>query len=323
MKIKFIERELAIPEECVGQRLDRVLAKLWPDLSRTKIHDWILDCSLQINGAQTKPSYRVRGGEHVRINAELARGLDWESQKEVPFSVLHEDEHMLIVNKPAGVVTHPGTGNETDTLVNGLISHRADLVHIPRAGIVHRLDRDTSGIMVVAGSLPAYSKLTEMIAQRAISRQYVCVMEGILSQATEVDLAIGRHVKDRTKQQIRRDGKSARTEFRPLERFRGHTYALARLDTGRTHQIRVHANSLSLPLVGDVMYGAQGRLPSTPLPELAEVVGGFTRQALHAKKLEFIHPILETKQRFTSVLPQDIQELLDVLRRDSVEFLGD
>lgn len=323
MKIELIERELTIPEECVGQRLDRVLATLWPDLSRTKIHDWILNSSLQVNGLRTKPSYRVRGREHVRIHAELATGLDWESQKDVPFSVLHEDEHMLVVNKPAGVVTHPGAGNETDTLVNGLISHRADLVHLPRAGIVHRLDRDTSGIMVVAGSMAACIKLAEMIAQREISRQYVCVMEGILSQATEVDLAIGRQLKDRTKQQVRPDGKSARTEFRPLERFRGHTYALARLDTGRTHQIRVHASSLSLPLVGDEIYGAQGRLPSTPLSELAEVVRGFTRQALHAKTVEFKHPISETKQRFTSAIPKDMQELLDVLRRDSVEFLSD
>ena len=323
MKIEYIEREITIPAECVGQRLDRTLALLWPDLSRSKIHDWILDNSLTVNGAQTKPSYRIRGLERARIHAEIAAGLDWESQKEVPFTVIHEDEHLLVVNKPAGVVTHPGPGNETDTLVNGLISHRSKLVQLPRAGIVHRLDRDTSGIMVVAASMAGCTKLTEMIAQREISRQYVCVMEGIMSQAIVVDLAIGRHVKDRTKQQVRPKGKPARTDFRPLEQFRGHTYALARLDTGRTHQIRVHASSLSLPLVGDVTYGAQGRLPSTPLPKLADTIRGFTRQALHAQSLEFTHPIFETELRFTSALPQDMYELLTVLRQDSVEFLCD
>ena len=148
-------------------------------------------------------------------------------------------------------------------------------------------------------------------------------MEGLMEQATEVDLAIGRHVKTRTKQQVRQDGKPARTEFRPLEQFRSHTFAQARLDTGRTHQIRVHASSLSLPLVGDVTYGAKGRLPSTPLPELVDTIRGFTRQALHAKSLEFVHPIFETKLRFTSVIPEDLQTLLEVLRRDNVEFLSD
>ncbi|MXZ44083.1 MAG: RluA family pseudouridine synthase [Gammaproteobacteria bacterium] len=323
MEIEYIERELTLPEECIGLRLDRALAMLWPDLSRSKIHDWILDNSLQVNGAQTKPSYRVRGSEHVRINAELTVGLDWESQKEVPFTLLFEDEHLLVVNKPAGVVTHPGPGHETNTLVNGLISHRSELVRLPRAGIVHRLDRDTSGIMVVAASTASCSQLTEMIARREISRHYVCVLEGVMTQATVVESAIGRHVKDRTKQQIRPDGKPARTEFRPLEQFRSHTYAQALLDTGRTHQIRVHANSLSLPLVGDVNYGAQGRLPSTPLPDLAEMIREFTRQALHAKSLAFVHPITKLKQRFTAEIPQDMQELLAVLRRDSVEFLCD
>ena len=323
MKREHIERELTIPTECVGLRLDRTLALLWPDLSRSKIHEWILDKSLQVNGADSKPSYRVRGREHVRVHALLSAGLDWESKEEVPFKVLHEDEHLLVVEKPAGVVTHPGTGNETNTLVNGLISHREELVQLPRAGIIHRLDRDTSGILLVAASAIACTKLSELIARREVSRLYVCVMEGLLEQVTEVDLAIGRHVKTRTKQQVRQDGKPARTEFRPLEQFRSHTYAQARLDTGRTHQIRVHASSLSLPLVGDVTYGAKGRLPSTPLPELVDAIRGFSRQALHAKSLEFIHPIFETKLRFTSVIPEDMQALLEVLRRDNVEFLGD
>ncbi|MYD45686.1 MAG: RluA family pseudouridine synthase [Gammaproteobacteria bacterium] len=323
MKREKIERELTIPQDCVGLRLDRTLAMLWPDLSRSKIHEWILDKSLQVNGADSKPSYRVRGREHVHLRALLSAGLDWESKEEVPFKILHEDEHLLVVEKPAGVVTHPGPGNETNTLVNGLISHRAELVQLPRAGIVHRLDRDTSGVMLVAASAIACTRLTELIAKRAISRLYVCVMEGIMEHATEVDLAIGRHVKTRTKQQVRQDGKPARTEFRPLEQFRSHTYAQARLDTGRTHQIRVHASSLSLPLVGDVTYGAKGRLPSTPLPELVDSIRGFTRQALHAKSIEFMHPIFETEQRFTSIVPEDMQALLNVLRRDHVEFLSD
>ncbi|MXW07749.1 MAG: RluA family pseudouridine synthase [Gammaproteobacteria bacterium] len=323
MKREQIERELTIPTECVGLRLDRTLAMLWPDLSRSKIHEWILDKSLQVNGADSKPSYRVRGREHVSVHASLSADLDWESKEEVPFNLLHEDEHLLVVEKPAGVVTHPGPGNESNTLVNGLISHRPELVQLPRAGIVHRLDRDTSGIMLVAASAIACTKLTELIAQREVSRLYVCVMEGLMEQVTEVDLSIGRHVKTRTKQQVRQDGKPARTEFRPLEQFRSHTYAQARLDTGRTHQIRVHASSLSLPLVGDVTYGAKGRLPTTPLPELVDSIRGFTRQALHAKSLEFTHPIFETKLRFTSVVPEDMQALLEVLRRDNVEFLND
>lgn len=323
MKKEQIERELTIPNECVGLRLDRALAMLWPDLSRSKIHEWILDKSLQVNGTDSKPSYRVRGREHVRVLAILSAGLDWESKQEVPFKVVHEDEHLIVVEKPAGVVTHPGPGNETNTLVNGLISHRAELVQLPRAGIVHRLDRDTSGIMLVAASAIACTKLTKLVASREISRLYVCVMEGVLERTTEVDHPIGRHVKVRTKQQVRQDGKPARTVFRPLEQFRSHTYTQARLDTGRTHQIRVHASSLSLPLVGDVTYGAKGRLPSTPQPELVDAIRGFTRQALHAKSLEFIHPILKTQLRFTSAIPEDMQALLEVLRRDNVEFLSD
>lgn len=323
MKSESVERELTISVEWVGQRLDRVLAKLWPDFSRSKIHEWIRDNSLQVNCEPTKPSYRVRGNEHVLVKAQLRQVLDWESQKEVPFNVIHEDEHLLIVNKPAGIVTHPGLGNETDTLVNGLIAHRAELVHLPRAGIVHRLDRDTSGIMVVAASLAACALLKEMISRREICRRYVCVLEGIMSQATVVDLAIGRHVKDRTKQQVRRDGKPAHTEFRPIEQFRSHTYAHAKLDTGRTHQIRVHASALSLPIVGDVTYGALGILPRTPLPEVTNTIRGFSRQALHAKSLEFVHPILKSELRFSSALPQDMQELLIALRQDSVEFLSE
>jgi len=322
-KREHIERELKIPSECVGLRLDRTLAMLWPDLSRSKIHEWILDKSLQVNGSDSKPSYRVRGHEHVCVQALLSAGLDWESKEEVPFQILHEDEHLLVVEKPAGVVTHPGPGNETNTLVNGLISHREELVQLPRAGIVHRLDRDTSGIMLVAASAIACSKLTEAMARREVTRIYVCVLEGLMEQTTEVDLAIGRHVKTRTKQQVRKDGKPARTEFRPLEQFRSHTFAQARLDTGRTHQIRVHASSLLLPLVGDATYGAKGRLPTTPLPELVDTIRGFRRQALHAKSLEFMHPISETKLRFASALPEDMQALLEVLRRDNVEFLGD
>lgn len=321
MKCEEFEREIVISIEWMGQRLDRVLAKLWPDFSRSKIHEWIQDNSLQVNGAPTKPSYRVRGNEHVRVQTELFVDLDWESQPEVPFSVIHEDEHILIVDKPAGVVTHPGPGNESNTLVNGLIAHRAELAQLPRAGIVHRLDRDTSGIMVVAASLAASNQLAEMIARRGISRRYECILEGILSQATVVDLAIGRHAKDRIKQQVRPDGKPARTTFRPIEQFRSHTYAQAQLDTGRTHQIRVHASALSLPIVGDRTYGAQGRLPSTPLPEVTDAVRGFSRQALHAKSLEFIHPISDSELKFSCKLPQDMKELLEVLRQDSVEFL--
>lgn len=321
MKSEELEREIVISIEWVGQRLDRVLAKLWPDFSRSKIHEWIRDNSLQVNGAPTKPSYRVRGSEHVRVHTQLFVDLDWESQAEVPFELIYEDEHLLIVNKPAGVVTHPGTGNESNTLVNGLIAHRAELAQLPRAGIVHRLDRDTSGIMVVAASLAASNQLAEMIARRAISRRYVCVLEGVLSQATVVDLAIGRHVKDRTKRQVRLDGKPACTTFRPIEQFRSHTYSQAQLDTGRTHQIRVHASALSLPIVGDLTYGALGRLPSTPLPEVTDVIRGFSRQALHAKSLEFVHPITDSKSRFSCEVPQDMKELIEVLRRDSVEFL--
>ena len=323
MTCEFIDRELTIPAEWEGQRLDRTLATLWSDLSRSKIHDWILNNSLQVNGAPAKPSYRIRGHEIVRVYAQLGADLDWESQKEIPLSIVHEDEHVLIVNKPAGIVTHPGPGNETDTLVNGLIAHRSELSKLPRAGIVHRLDRDTSGIMVVATSMAAFNQLTEMIARRQVSRRYVCVLEGILSHAIVVDLAIGRHTRDRTKQQVRPDGKPARTALRPLEQFRGHTFTHAQLDTGRTHQIRVHASALSLPLVGDRTYGAQGRLPSTPLPELTNVIRKFSRQALHSKWLEFSHPVLGTQLRFSSELPQDMQELLALLRQDSVEFLND
>ena len=304
-----------------GQRIDRVLADLLDDASRTEIKNWILSGCVSVDQSIRRPSYRVKGNESVSVRAHRTNVMDWDSQQDVEFQVVFEDEDVLIVDKPPGVVVHPGAGNPDGTLVNGLIAHRPNLAQLPRAGIVHRLDKDTSGLLIVATNRRSVEFLVDAISKRTVTRVYLCVVEGLMDSVHRTDLRIGRHPVHRTRNQVREDGREALTTFLPLETFRLHTAASAKLGTGRTHQIRVHAEAIHFPIVGDPTYGARGVLPKTPSRELVEVVRSFPRQALHASEIGFEHPSSGKTMHFRSETPKDMQFLLDVLREDRDSFL--
>ena len=236
--------------------------------------------------------------------------------------MVHEDEDLLVIDKPAGLVVHPGAGNRDHTLVNGLVAHRAALSELPRAGIIHRLDKDTSGLLVVAASLPAHARLVEALQAREVERRYLAIAEGRMVAGQDVDAPIGRDPQNRTRQRIREDGKPALTRIRVRERFRAHTFVEAELATGRTHQIRVHMASIGHPLVGDRRYGARGRLPRGATPELVDAIRAFPRQALHAAELAFRHPVSGEEMHFRSALPEDMRELLRILAEDAASGSG-
>lgn len=305
-----------VPERCAGERLDRVAAELLTDFSRSRLTAWIRDGKLTVDGRRERPAYRVLGGEPLVLDVEVeAHGCH--EPEPVPFDVIHEDDHLLVVDKPAGVVVHPGAGNPAGTLVNGLIAHRPALAALPRAGLVHRLDKDTSGLLVVAASEAAHRSLIDAMADREIERVYLALVEGVLTAGRDVELAIGRDPARRTRQRVREDGRPALTRVRVEDRYRAHTAIQATLGTGRTHQVRVHLSAIGHPLVGDRRYGARGRLPTHPSPGLVEAVRSFRRQALHARTLAFRHPVDGTLRRFSSPVPPDIAGLMDALANDA------
>ena len=305
-----------VPERCAGERLDRVAAELLTDFSRSRLTSWIRDGKLTVDGRRERPAYRVLGGEPLVLEVE-AEAHGRHEPEPVPFGVIHEDEDVLVVDKPAGVVVHPGAGNPAGTLVNGLIARRPALAALPRAGLVHRLDKDTSGLLLVAASESAYRVLVEAMANREIERVYLAVVEGVLTAGRDVDLAIGRDPARRTRQRVREDGRPALTRVRVEDRYRAHTAVQATLGTGRTHQVRVHLSAIGHPLVGDRRYGARGRLPTHPSPELVEAVRGFRRQALHARTLGFRHPVIQTVLKFSSPVAPDIAALMELLADDA------
>lgn len=321
MSIDSYHVDLQVPLSCKGQRIDRVLADLLDDASRSEIKNWILSGFVTVDQSIRRPSYRVKGNEQVAVRAQRFSVMDWDTQQDIEFQVVFEDEHILIVDKPSGVVTHPGAGNPDRTLVNGLVAHRPALAQLPRAGIVHRLDKNTSGLLLVATNHRAVEILVGAISSRNVTRRYFCVVEGVMDSVQQTDLRIGRHSIHRTRQQVREDGREALTTFVPLEAFRAHTAVRAQLGTGRTHQIRVHAEAIRYPIVGDQTYGARGVLPKTPSDQLVEVVRNFPRQALHATEIGFDHPTGGKPMKFQSEPPNDIQNLLKVLRQDRRNFL--
>ena len=313
--------DVCISDSHRGERIDRLLTKLVDGLSRTEIKNWIVSGLVTVDGLVTKPSYRVKGGEKVSIRGTRKEPMSWDSESGIEFNVIYEDEHVLVVDKPAGVVVHPGAGNPKGTLINGLISYRPEIKQLPRAGIVHRLDKDTSGLLIVATTKESYENLVASIASREIRREYMCVMEGIMEVPYNVDQPIARHPINRTKQAIRTDGRPAISDFYPQEIFRAHTLARVKLSTGRTHQIRVHAQSIGFPLVADSTYGARGVFPRTPSPELVSCIREFSRQALHATYLEFAHPVSGESVSLRSMLPSDLHELIAALRNDREFFV--
>ncbi len=312
-----ISREDTVPAALGGERVDRVAAELFGEFSRALLSRWIQEGALTVDGAPVKPKLRLVGGETLRLDTELAPREDWAAADEVAFAVVHLDETLLIVDKPPGVVVHPGAGNPRGTLVNGLLKRFPELVHLPRAGIVHRLDKDTGGLLVVARTLEAHHALVKMMARRAVSRRYLAVVEGCLRGPLVLDQPIGRDPLRRTRQAVRQDGRPALTRVRPLERFRVHTLIEAELETGRTHQIRVHLAAAGHPLVGDLRYGARVRLPPSADSATVAVLRGFRRQALHAWKLGFRHPLSGRELHFSAEIPADLAELVATLRRDA------
>lgn len=308
--------QATVPDEAAGRRFDAVLADLFPEFSRSKLAGWIKSGDARLDGREARPRDPVRGGEKVTLNAVLE--VQTHSQAEdIALDVLYEDEHVIVVNKPAGLVVHPGAGNPAGTLVNALLHHDPSLNTLPRAGIVHRLDKDTSGVMVVARTLQAHTALIEQLSSREVHRQYLAVVVGSLVSGGTANAPIDRHPRDRIRMAVREDGRDAVTHYRLRERFRAHTLLECRLETGRTHQIRVHMAHLKHPIVGDPLYGGPLKLPRGATEELIETLRGFRRQALHAQTLEFAHPVTGEPVRCTAPVPEDLQHLVRALREDS------
>jgi len=304
-----------IPEELAGQRLDRALAKLFPEYSRSRLKAWLLDGAIVVDGSSPRPRDPVHGGEIVTLRAqpEVVVAAAAEPMK---LDVVHEDDSLMVINKPAGLVVHPGAGNSSGTLMNGLLSHAPQLEAIPRAGIVHRLDKDTTGLLLIAKTLPAHTARVRVLADRDISRHYLAVCNGVLTGGGTIDEAIGRHRTDRKRMCVRGDGKPAVTHYTVRERFAAHTYISVKLDTGRTHQIRVHFAHRRHSLLGDPVYGGRLALPKGAGEQLVSTLRRFKRQALHAAKLEFAHPDSGEALSFVAALPDDFDGLLTVLRED-------
>ena len=308
-----VSRAAVVPDACGGQRTDQAAAELFPEFSRSRIAEWIKAGVLRVDGRIVKPKQVLAGGERLELEALLAQEVEMRPEA-IALDILYEDAHLIVVNKPAGLVVHPGAGNPSGTLQNALLHHDAKLAEIPRAGIVHRLDKDTSGVMVVARTLQAHAALVEKLAERDIHRQYEALVQGTMVAGGTVDAPIDRHKHDRLKMAVREDGRPAITHYRVREKFASHTLLQVTLETGRTHQIRVHLAYVRHPIVGDPVYGPGLRLPRGASPELAEALRGFTRQALHAERLEFEHPVTGTAVVANAPRPQDLEALLRALR---------
>jgi len=310
------EPRLAIvPGSSAGRRLDAVVAELFPEYSRSRLSAWIKAGDVSVDGELARGRDSVRGGECIALTAVQevqTRSLP----EDIPLDVLFEDEHVLVIDKPAGLVVHPGAGNPTGTMVNALLHRDPTLELLPRAGIVHRLDKDTSGVMVVARTLPAHTSLVAQLSARGVHRQYLAIVFGALVSGGTANGAIDRHPRDRVRMAVREDGKDAVTHYRLRERFRSHTALECRLETGRTHQIRVHMAHLKHPIVGDPLYGGSFKLPKGASEEFIAALRAFKRQALHAEVLEFSHPVSGEPVRCSAAVPDDMQCLLALLRED-------
>jgi 23S rRNA pseudouridine1911/1915/1917 synthase len=309
-------RQAVVPETSAGRRFDAVLAELFPEFSRSRLATWIKSGDALLDGQPVRPRDPVRGGEEVVLTAVLETQTRAEAE-DIPLEILYEDADVFVLDKPAGLVVHPGAGNPAGTLVNALLHRDPTLSTLPRAGIVHRLDKDTSGVMVVARTLPAHTALVAQLSARAVHRQYLAVVVGALVSGGTAATAIDRHPRDRIRMAVREDGRDAVTHYRLRERFRAHTALECRLETGRTHQIRVHMAHLKHAIVGDPIYGGPLKLPRAASDELIAVLRGFKRQALHAETLEFVHPSSGEPLRVSAPLPADMQQLLQALRVDA------
>jgi 23S rRNA pseudouridine1911/1915/1917 synthase len=320
---EFETLQAPVPDELAGRRFDQALVAMFPDFSRSRLAEWIRSGAARLDDAQVRPRDPVHAGQRVTLVVE--RSVETDAQPEaIPLTILHADDDVLVIDKPAGLVVHPGAGNPRGTLVNALLHFDARLAELPRAGIVHRLDKDTSGLMVVARTLRAHTSLVEQLSGREVHRQYVAVVVGPMIAGGSVRAPIGRHPTDRVRQAVVAEGagRDAVTHYRVRERFRAHTVVECRLETGRTHQIRVHMNYIKHPLIGDPLYGGSFKLPKAATPELAEALRTFRRQALHAEHLTFRHPATGEPVETHAPLPADMLALMATLRADTAAFKG-
>ena len=310
-----------LPAEFHGQRLDQALARFLatatcegaPKVSRSELKRWIESGAVILNGERARPRTPVVGGSHVRIRAHRAPQVEWEAADCLELPIVHADASIIVIDKPLGLVVHPGAGNPRGTLANGLVARWPELRRVPRAGLVHRLDKDTTGLLVVAANVESQLTLVRDLAARRIERRYLAVAEGRMIADERVDLPIGRDPRNRLRQAVRDDGRPAVSHVGIRERFAAHTLVEVRLETGRTHQVRVHLAALGHPLVGDKRYGARGIVPPEATAQEADVVRSFNRQALHAHRLAFAHPQTGTTLAFDSQLPADLERLLSAL----------
>ncbi|UTW46653.1 23S rRNA pseudouridine(1911/1915/1917) synthase RluD [bacterium SCSIO 12696] len=303
-----------------GKRLDQVAAELFSDYSRSRIKQWIDEGALTVNGEVRKPKDRLVGGEQLILQATVEPAGEWLPEA-MPLNIVYEDDHLLVVNKPANLVVHPAAGNPSGTLLNGLLHYCPALETVPRAGIVHRLDKDTTGLMVVAKTLAAHNDLVQQLQARSVKREYEAVVQGTMTGGGTVEAAMGRHPRSRTKMAVVSfGGKEAITHYRLIHKFRSHTHIRLGLETGRTHQIRVHMAHIGHPLVGDATYAGRMKLPKGASGELVELLrNGFRRQALHAASLALIHPDSGDIMEWDAPLPKDFQQLLTVLENNETD----
>lgn len=303
MTDNHINIQLIIPEDLAGTRIDAAVASLLPDYSRSRIQGWVSDQSLQVNGKTVKSKDKVLGGESITIQCVLEDEGDWQPQN-IPLNIIHEDSDVIVINKPVGLVVHPGAGIKDGTLVNALLYHYPELAKLPRAGIVHRLDKDTSGLMVVARSIKAHTHLVKALSERVVKRTYRAIVKGELNLNGRVDAPIGRDPRNRVKMAVVPDGKPAVTHYKVLMHYKKYTYIECQLETGRTHQIRVHLAHIGHPLLGDQVYGLQ---------QTESRFTDFKRQALHAIELSFVHPVSGEVLTLRSDLPEDFNAVLTLL----------
>lgn len=315
-KMPKIQKKICIPEELTGQRLDVVLAELMPDYSRSRLKQWLLEGQILLDGETSKPKTKVYADQQLVLNIDAVDSDESCVPENIPLDIIYEDETLIVINKPAGLVVHPAAGNRHGTLQNALLFYDNSLADVPRAGIVHRLDKDTSGLMVVARTLKSHKYLVDQIQQRKVHREYQTLVQGVMTGGGTVDQPIGRHKHDRIRMTVREDGRPSVTHYRVLDRYRLYTHLHVELETGRTHQIRVHMQYLRHPVVGDPVYSGRFRLPPGADESFIEILKNFNRQALHAWRLSLNHPETGELLQWEAPLPEDMERLISSMKKD-------
>jgi 23S rRNA pseudouridine1911/1915/1917 synthase len=316
--MKLIQQQFIIDDHTSGMRLDQAVCAYLPDYSRSKIQDWIRQGFILHNDVIPKPKLKVYIGDVLQLDIPPTT-IIYDPPQKIRFDIIYQDEHIFVINKPAGLVVHPAAGHDSGTLLNGLLFLDPALEQLPRAGIVHRLDKETSGVMMVARTLTAHAALVEALQARDIKREYLAVAQGVITAGRTIDEPITRHPVDRKRMSVQQHGKPAVTHFQVKQRFRAYTLIDVQLETGRTHQIRVHMAHIRHPLLGDPVYGGRLAIPANITPELEQLIRRFKRQALHAWRLSFAHPVTSEAVSFTADIPADMAQLIEGLKHDATQ----